>query len=166
VRTGRRPARAGGCAALVAAAWVLVGNADVRVPEAYTLPLAAVLLLYAGRGLATEPSWSSWGPALAAGYGPPVVLGLLEPDLPRVLLVVGAATVTTVVAAVAGVQAPFLVGAGALVVVAVGRLVAVLPTPALAAFGVAGALLLAVGAAYESRRAQARAAIASLADMR
>ena len=165
-RTDRAPARAGGCAALVVAAWVAVGSAGVHVPEAYSLPLAAVLLLYSGRRLATGPSWAAWGPALAAGYGPSVVLALVEPGLLRVLLVVLAATVTTIAATGWAVRAPFLVGAGTLAVVAVGRLVAVLPVPGLVAFGIAGALLLGVGAGYESRRRQAREAIVSLADMR
>jgi hypothetical protein len=165
-RTDRVPARAGGCAALVAAAWLGIGSADVRVPEAYTLPLAAVLLLYSGRRLATAPSWSSWGPALAAGYGPSVFLALLGPELLRVVLVVVAATLTTTVATGWAVRAPFLVGAASLVTVAVGRLVAMLPAPGLVAFTLAGAVLLGVGAGYESRRHRAREAIASLADMR
>jgi len=83
-----------------------------------------------------------------------------------VLLVVAAATLTTTAATGWGVRAPFLVGAGTLAVVAVGRLVAVLPVPGLVAFAVAGAVLLGVGASYESRRRQAREAIASVADMR
>ncbi len=165
-RTERVPARALGCAALVGAAWLAVGDAGVRVPEAYTLPLAAVLLLYAGRRLRTAGSWTSWGPALVAAFGPSVVLSLVQPDLLRVLLVVLAATLTTITATGAAVRAPFLVGATSLVVVAVGRLAAVLPAAGSVAVAVAGVLLLAVGASYESRRRQAREAVASLADMR
>jgi hypothetical protein len=165
-RTERVPARAVGCAALVGAAWLAVGDAGVRVPEAYTLPLAAVLLLYAGRGLRTAESWASWGPALLAAFGPSVVLSLAQPDLLRVLLVVLAATLTTITATGTGVRAPFLVGATSLVVVAVGRLAAVLPAAGSVAVAVSGVLLLGVGASYESRRRQAREAVASLADMR
>jgi hypothetical protein len=166
VRTDRRAARSGGCLALVLAAWLAVGSAGVGVPEAYTLPLAAVLSLYSGRRLATGPSWSSWGPALAAGYGPSVVLALVDPGLLRLLLVVVVATLTMTAAAGWGLQAPFLVGAATLVTVGLGRLVAILPLPGLVAFALAGVVLLAVGASYESRRRQAREAIASLADMR
>jgi hypothetical protein len=165
-RTEAEPARAGGCALLVAAAWLALGNAGVQVPEAYSLSLAAVLLLHSGRRLATAASWPAWGPALTAGYVPSVFLALVEPDLLRVLLVVGAATVTTTAATGWGVRAPFLVGASALALVAVGRIVAVLPAPGLVAFALAGAVLLAVGASYESRRRQAREAIATVADMR
>ena len=108
-RTGRVPARAGGCAALVGAAWLAVGDAGVRVSEAYTLPLAAALLLFAGRRLGTGDSWSAWGPALAAAFGPSVVLSFVQPHLLRVLLVVVAATLTTLAATRGGVRAPFLV---------------------------------------------------------
>jgi hypothetical protein len=95
-----------------------------------------------------------------------VLLSLVEPGLVRVLLVVVAATLTTVAATGWGVRAPFLVGAATLVTVGVGRLVAVLPVAGLVAFVLAGAVLLGVGASYERRRRQAREAIASLADMR
>jgi hypothetical protein len=165
-RTGRAPARTGGCAALVLATWLASGDAGVRVAEAYTLPLAAGLLLHSGRRLRTGESWSSWGPALVAAFGPSVVISLLQPDLLRVLLVVVAATATTVTATREGVRAPFLVGATSLVVVATGRLIAVLPVAGSIAVAVAGAVLLGVGAGYESRRRQAREAIASIADMR
>jgi len=164
--TDRAAARAGGCAALVVAAWLVAADAGAQLPEAYTLPLAAVLLLFSGPRLATAPSWSAWGPALAVAYGPSVFLAVVEPDLLRVLLVVLAATVTTTAATGWAVQAPFVVGAGALVVVAVGRAVAWLPPSGLVAVTVAGAALLAVGASYESRRVQARDAVASLADLR
>ncbi|WP_369138826.1 SCO7613 C-terminal domain-containing membrane protein [Modestobacter versicolor] len=165
-RTGRRAARMGGCAALVVAVWLADWHVGVEVPEAWTLPLAAGLLLYSGRRLATAPSWSSWGPALGAAFGPSVLLALVQPALLRVLLVVAAATLTTTVAAGRSVRAPFLVGAASLVVVGVGRLVAVLPPPALVAFAVAGAALLAAGTRFESRRRQAREPTVSLADMR
>ena len=166
VRSGRAPARAGGCAALLAAAWLAAVHADVRAVEAYSLPLAAVLLLYAGRRLATAPSGSSWGPALAAGYVPSVFLALVEPDLLRVVLLVVAATLTTIAATSWAVRAPFLAGAAVLVTLGVGRLVAVLPPSGLVVFLGAGAVLLGVGTGYESRRRQAREAIASVADMR
>jgi len=163
---GRDGARAAGCAALTGAAWLAVGGADITVPEAWTLPAASALLLYSGPRLATAPSWSSWGPGLVTAFAPSVFLALVDPGLTRVLVLVAAATLTTTLATVREVQAPFVVGAGSLVVVAVGRLVDVLPWPGLAAVAVAGALLLAVGAGYEHRRQQALGALARVADMR
>ena len=163
---GRDGARAAGCAALTGAAWLAVGGADVTVPEAWTLPAALALLLYSGPRLATAPSWSSWGPGLVTGFVPSVFLALVDPGLTRVLVLVAVATVTTTLATIREVQAPFVVGAGSLVVVAVGRLVDALPWPGLAAVAVAGALLLAVGASYENRRRQALGALSRVADMR
>jgi hypothetical protein len=166
---GRDGARAAGCAALAGAAWLIAAGEDVTVPEAWTLPAALALLLYAGPRLADAPSWSSWGPGLVTAFAPSVFLAVVQPGLTRVLLVVTAATATTLAAVLLtrrGVQAPFVVGAVSLVTVAVGRLIDVLPWPGLAAVAVAGALLLAVGAGYEHRRQQALGALARVADMR
>jgi hypothetical protein len=162
----RRSARAVGCAALVAAAWLTAAAAEVAALEAWTLPAAAGLLLFSGRRLADAPSWSAWGPALLTGYVPSVLLAVLEPGVGRLLLVVAAATLTTTAASRWDVQAPFVVGAGALVVVALGRLVEALPWPALIAVAAAGTVLVGMGASYENRRGQARAAVGRVADMR
>lgn len=166
---GRDGARAAGCTALAGAAWLTAAGEGLTVPEAWTLPAALALLLYAGPRLADAPSWSSWGPGLVSAFAPSVFLAVVQPGLTRVLLVVAAATATTLAAVLLtrrGVQAPFVVGAASLATVAVGRLIDVLPWPGLAAVGVAGALLLAVGAGYEHRRRQALGALARVADMR
>jgi hypothetical protein len=163
---GRRGARAAGCAALVAAAWLIAATAGMTVVEAWSLPAAAGLLLFSGRRLADAPSWPSWGPALAAAFVPSGTLAVVEPGTLRLLLVVAAATLATTLGAVRAVQAPFVVGAVSLVAVAVGRLVAALPWPGLVAVAGAGVLLLAIGAGYEQRRRQAAAAVGHVTDMR
>ncbi len=163
---GRDGGRGAGCAALVGAAWLTAADTGTDLPEAWTLPVAGALLLYAGRGLASAPSWSSWGPGLVTGFAPSVFLAVVQPDVTRVVLVVAVATLTTTLGARWELQAPLVVGAGSLVTVAVGRLVDVLPWSGLAAVAVAGALLLAVGARYEDRRQQALGALARVADMR
>ena len=162
-RTGRTPARAGGCAALAGAAWLAAADVGVHVPEAYTLPAAAVLLLYAGRTLATERSWPAWGPALVTGFAPSVTLAVLDDGLLRLVLVVAAAALAMTLASRSDVRAPFVVGAVSVVTVALGRLAATLPLPGLLAVLVAGVVLLAVGARYETRR---RKAAPRVADMR
>ncbi|MCZ2829364.1 hypothetical protein O2W14_11015 [Modestobacter sp. VKM Ac-2986] len=162
-RTGRTPARAGGCTALVAAAWLAAADAGTDLPEAYTLPAAAVLLLYAGRSLATERSWPAWGPALVTGFAPSVTLAVLDDGLLRLVLVVAAAALTMTLASRSDVRAPFVVGAVSVVTVALGRLAVTLPFPGLLAVLVAGVVLLAVGARYETRR---RKAAPRVADMR
>jgi hypothetical protein len=162
----RRGARALGCAGLVASAWLAAATAGVSVVEAWSLPAAGGLLLYSGRRLADAPSWPAWGPALLTGFTPSVFLAVTGPGTGRLLVVVAAATLTTTTATSRGVQAPFVVGSGALVAVAVGRLLVALPWPALVAVAVAGALLVAVGALYESRRRQAAEVVGRVADMR
>ncbi|MQA32071.1 SCO7613 C-terminal domain-containing membrane protein [Modestobacter roseus] len=164
--TDRAPVRAGGSAALVVAAWIGAAEADLGAAEAYTLPAAIVLWLYSGRRLATGASWPAWGPGLVVAFVPSVWLAVTEPDLLRLLVVVVAATLTAVAGSRWGVQAPLVVGAASLTAVALGRVVAYLPLTGLLAVGVAGAVLLAAGAAYEERRTRARAALARVTDLR
>ncbi|MGY1839618.1 MULTISPECIES: SCO7613 C-terminal domain-containing membrane protein [unclassified Modestobacter] len=164
--TDRAPARAGGSAALVVAAWLAAGQAGIAVPEAYTLPAAAVLWLYSGRRLVTGASWPAWGPGLVVAFAPSVWLAVTEPDLLRLVLVVLAATLTAVAGSRWAVQAPLVVGAASLAAVALGRVIAYLPLTGLLVVGAAGAVLLTAGAVYEDRRARARAALARVTDLR
>ncbi|MFQ1003006.1 SCO7613 C-terminal domain-containing membrane protein [Modestobacter sp. SSW1-42] len=163
VRTDRTPARAGGCAALAGAAWLAAGDAGAHLAEAYTLPAAAALLLYAGRALATERSWPAWGPALVTAFGPSVTLAVFDEGLLRLVLVVAAAGLVMTLASGPGVRAPFVVGAVSVVTVALGRLAVALPLPGLLAVLVVGVVLLVVGARYETRR---RKTAPRVADMR
>ncbi|WP_222267093.1 SCO7613 C-terminal domain-containing membrane protein [Modestobacter marinus] len=148
----RDPARGAGCLALVAAAWLAAADAGSTVPEAYTLPAAVVLSLYAGPRLVTDPSWSTVGPALVTAFAPSTVLAVVDPDTPRLVLLVTGATVAVLAGTRWRLRAPFVVGAVSLVVVAVGRAVAWLPVPGLLALAVAGVALLVVGIRFESRR--------------
>lgn len=164
--TGRAPSRAGGCLALAVAAWLAAGSAGAGLPEAYTLPTAIVLWLYSGRRLATGASWPAWGPGLVVAFAPSTWLAVAEPELTRLVLLLVAATAVATAGARWEVQAPLVVGAGALAAAAVGRLTVHLPLPGLLAVAAAGVVLLLVGAAYEERRERARAAFARVADLR
>ncbi|WP_299951968.1 SCO7613 C-terminal domain-containing membrane protein [uncultured Modestobacter sp.] len=164
--TGRAPSRAGGCVALVLAAWLAAGSAGAEVPEAYTLPTAVVLWLYSGRRLATGASWPAWGPGLVVAFAPSTWLAATEPELTRLVLLLVAATAVATAGARWEVQAPLVVGAVALAAAAVGRLTVYLPLPGLLAVATAGIVLLLVGAVYEERRERARAAFARVADLR
>ncbi|MCZ2850580.1 SCO7613 C-terminal domain-containing membrane protein [Modestobacter sp. VKM Ac-2978] len=164
--TDRAPVRAGGCTALVLAAWLAAGSAGIGVPEAYTLPAAMVLWLYSGRRLTRGASWPAWGPGLVVAFVPSVWLAATEPDLLRLVLVVLAATLSATAGSRWQVQAPLVVGAASLTAVALGRLVVHLPLTGLLAVGAAGAVLLAAGAVYEQRRTRARAALARVTDLR
>ena len=75
--------------------------ADVTLPEAYTLPFAALALLVGVVELRERPdlgSWMAYGPALVAAFVPTLVIVVTSEDqsLRQVLLLLGA--VATLVA--------------------------------------------------------------------
>jgi uncharacterized membrane protein AbrB (regulator of aidB expression) len=84
----------------------------------------------------------------------------------RLVGVVTAAAALTVAGALTHRQAPFVLGAGALAVVVLGRLAPYAPLlPRWVTLAAAGLVLLVVGATYERRRQQAREAVAWVAQM-
>ncbi|WP_116450444.1 SCO7613 C-terminal domain-containing membrane protein [Blastococcus litoris] len=153
---------------LVVAAWIAVGGAGVETVEAYTLPAALGLLVVALPQLrAGAPSWASEGAAAGVALVPSALVVVAEPSALRLVLVIAAAALLTVAGTVLHRQAPFVVGAGVLLLVAVGRLGPYAPLlPRWVTLGTAGLLLLVVGATYERRRQQAREAVAWVAQMR
>ncbi|MGY1709752.1 SCO7613 C-terminal domain-containing membrane protein [Geodermatophilus sp. SYSU D00758] len=168
VVTGRRLAAVAAVADLVLAAWVALAGAGVGTPEAYTLPAAAGLLAIARPGIRSGArSWAAEGPAVAAALVPSALLVVADPSAVRLVLVVAAAGALTVAGTLTHRQAPFLVGAGALAWVVLGRLGPYAPlVPRWVILAVVGLLLLVVGATYERRRQQAREAVAWVAQMR
>jgi len=157
----------GAVADLVLAGWIAVGGAGIETPEAYTLPAAVGLLVVSGPRLrARGPSWAAEGAAAGVALVPSTLLVVSEPTVLRLLLVLAAALALVVVGTLAHRQAPFVLGAGALALIAVtrlGRYAPLLPTGALLA--VAGLLLLVLGATYERRLQQAREAVAWVVQM-
>ena len=139
-----------GAAHVTVAGWVAAALADAHVLEAWTLPLAAGLLVAAGPRLLRAASWPSWGPGLVVALAPSTAWAVLEPDGGRAVWVLTLAVLVLVGGAAAGLLAPLAVGAGAAVVLVVGLAVPALPWP-LAAALVAGAGLLAVGTLREWR---------------
>ncbi|MGY1652226.1 SCO7613 C-terminal domain-containing membrane protein [Geodermatophilus sp. SYSU D01119] len=164
----RRPVAVLAVADLVAAGWIAAAGAEITTPEVYTLPAAAGLLLLAVPALRTgAASWAAEGPAVAVALLPSALAVVDEPTALRLALVVAAAAGLTVGGALTHRQAPFLVGAGALVLVVLGRLAPYAPlVPRWVTLATAGLLLLVVGATYERRRQQAREAVAWVAQMR
>jgi hypothetical protein len=140
----------------------------VTTPEAYTLPLAAGLALVAlPRLRAGAPSWAAEGAAVGVGLLPSALLAVSAPSTLRLVLVVAAAVALTVAGTLLHRQAPFVVGATALVFVVLGRLSPYAPLlPRWVSLTLAGLVLLGVGATYERRRQQAREAVAWVAQMR
>ncbi|MPQ96843.1 DUF2157 domain-containing protein [Modestobacter sp. I12A-02628] len=177
--SGRRLVLAVAVADLLVALWTALGGANVDTPEAYTLPAALGLLLLTGPWLRTRPwrgdgprpapggSWAVWGPALLVAAAPSVLLVMAGGSAVRLVLVVLAATAAVVAGALTHRQAPFVVGGVSLVLVVLAELAPYAPlVPRWLSLGAAGLVLLAVGATYEQRRAQAREAVAWVGQMR
>jgi hypothetical protein len=159
---------AGAVADLVLAVWIAVGGAGIETPEAYTLPAAAGLLLIALPALlAGARSWAAEGVGVAVALVPSALVVVADPTALRLVLVVAAAAGLTLLGTLRHRQAPFLIGAGTLLLVAVGRLGPYAPLlPRWVTLGTVGLLLLVVGATYERRRQQAREAVAWVSQMR
>ncbi|MEO6629043.1 MAG: hypothetical protein ABIP03_10800 [Aquihabitans sp.] len=144
--------------------WVQLAALSVRLPEAYSLPLALVLL---GAGLIAEhraehqdesvESWVTSGPGLVVGFMPTVLLSLNDPGLVRPLLGLVAGTFVLVAGALDRRKAPVDVGIAVAAVLGLRQLAPVAgELPNWATLGVAGTLLVAVGATFEQRRRDLR----------
>jgi hypothetical protein len=168
VVAGRRWVGAVAVADLVLASWIAVGGAGVQTPEAYSLPAALGLLVLAlPRLRAGATSWAGEGATVGVALVPSALTVVAEPTALRLVLVVVAAVLLTVGGTLRHRQAPFLIGAGVLLLVTVGRLGPYAPLlPRWLTLGAAGLVLLVVGATYERRRQQAREAVARVAEMR
>jgi hypothetical protein len=166
--TGRREVGALAVADLVVAAWIALAGADVTTPEAYTLPAAVGLLIVAlPRVRAGAPSWTAEGVGLAVALAPSAMVVVADPTAERLVLVVLAAALVTVLGTVVHRRAPFVIGATTLAFVAVGLLGPdVLLLPRWLTLGTVGLVLLVVGATYEQRRRQAREVVAWVGQMR
>jgi hypothetical protein len=116
-------------------------------------------------------SWPTLSPGLVLALLVPLVTGWSEPTMWRLVLVLLGGTAAVVVGAVRRWQAPFVLGAGALVVVAV---VQVSPAAVAAVeliewwvvLALGGAVLLGLGLTYERRLREAREAVRFVAAMR
>ena len=130
------------------ASWIAVGGAGVETPEAYTLPAALGLLVIALPALRSgAPSWAAEGAAAGVALVPSALVVVADPTALRLVLVVAAACALVVAGTLLHRQAPFVVGAGVLLFVTVGRLAPYTPLlPRWLTLGTAGLLLLVLGA--------------------
>ncbi|MEV7413638.1 hypothetical protein [Streptomyces sp. NPDC089919] len=175
VRADRRPAGYVAGVLFVLAAWVRLAAAGVTVPEAYTLPVSLAALavgLVRRRRDREASSWAAYGPGLGLTLVPSV-LALWGGDQgwSRPLLLGLGALAVTVAGAVRRLQAPLVLGGGALGLVALHELApyvmaAVAGLPRWVPLALAGLLLLAVGATYEARLRDARRLRAAVGRMR
>lgn len=158
LRPGRRAAAAGAAVETLVLIWLRLAWADVVVPEAYTLPVAALLLAAAVAvrrgGLADDlPSWTVHGPWLVAAVAPTVLIAIDDPGLVRPLggLVVG--VVVLIAGAVSRTRAAVDVGAVTVAVLGLHQLSPVVAElPNWVTLGSCGVVLLATGATFEQRR--------------
>ncbi|SCL19122.1 hypothetical protein GA0074694_2579 [Micromonospora inyonensis] len=157
-RPGRRPTERRilfwsvvGCE--IVAWWILMRVADVALPEAYTLPFAALALLVGMMELRERPDLSSWvayGPALVAAFVPTLAMVLATDSsmLRQVLLLLGAVAVL-VWGSMTQQQAPVIVGA---VVTGIAALHALFSLGPWLVLLLVGLVLLVLGASNERRR--------------
>lgn len=146
--------------------WLRLADANVVVPEAYTLPLAAILaaggwtLCRARRGgWRNAASWHLEGPALAMAVGPTVLLALGDPGVARQVIGLGLGALLLAAGVGWRRRAPVDVGVAALVVLAIqGVAPYAAEVPRWISFGLVGALLVALGATFEQRRRDLRQA--------
>jgi hypothetical protein len=172
-RTRFRYAIAAGSTGL-AGWWFLLSSRDVETVEIYTLP-AAVLAVIAGwfarRGRPELPSWTAYGPALAAAFLPTLAViansTADEPHYLRRLLLGAGALLVLLAGARARLQAPVVTGGGTLLLVALHELVQFWDLlPRWAPLAVGGLLLVGIATTMEQRRrdlARLRAAITRMA---
>ena len=134
--------------------WLFIALADVALPEAYTLPFAALALLVGVIEVRQRPelsSWAAYGPALLAAFVPTtgIVLATDAGDLRELLLLLGAVA-TLIVGSRLQQQAPVVVGAVATAIAAI-HFAVTLVGPWLVLVPV-GVVLLLLGATNENRR--------------
>ncbi|MFC7276820.1 SCO7613 C-terminal domain-containing membrane protein [Paractinoplanes rhizophilus] len=134
--------------------WLFIALADVALPEAYTLPFAALALavgVVESRTRTDLSSWAAYGPALLAAFVPTIgiVLAGNGGDLREVLLLL-AAVATLIVGSTYRQQAPVVVGAVATAITAIHFAVTLVgPWLVLLPLGI---VLLIFGATNENRR--------------
>ncbi|MFI5492770.1 SCO7613 C-terminal domain-containing membrane protein [Actinoplanes sp. NPDC051859] len=134
--------------------WLFVALADVALPEAYTLPFAALALLVGVLEARQRPelgSWAAYGPALLAAFVPTtgLVIATDAGDLREMLLLLGAVA-TLIIGSRLQQQAPVVIGAAATAVATI-HFATTLVGPWLVLVPV-GVILLFLGATNENRR--------------
>ncbi|WP_329473812.1 hypothetical protein OIE75_39505 [Streptomyces sp. NBC_01723] len=164
LRPDRRPVGRAAAAMFLLAAWVRLVAWDVTTPEAYTLPVtvpALVVGLLRRRREPTVSSWTAYGAGLAVTLVPSLLATWGDPHWTRPLLLGAASLAVTLAGARHRLQAPLLLGGGALALVALHELApyiaqAVDALPRWVPPALAGVVLLVLGATYEQRLRDAR----------
>jgi hypothetical protein len=137
--------------------WLIAADRGIGLVDAYTVPLAAAALFAGWQAARTRPelsSWAAYGPALFALFGPGVAPALGgDPTVVRRLVILVLALAVVLIGAQARLQAPAVVGAITLGLLALHELVVIWQgLPAWIPLTIAGLLVITVAATYERRR--------------
>ena len=159
-----------GVASLTAAWWLRLAVLGVHEPEAYTLPVAVLLLGVGLVYLRRQPDASSWvivGPALLVGLVPSTALALFDLHPLRPALVILGSGLATVVGLRLRWQAIIAPVASCLCAVVLAQLEPyAVGAPRWLTLAIVGVLLIATGARYERRLKDARSVRAWLVGLR
>lgn len=145
--------------------FVLGARADTL--ELFTVPPALVMLAAGLIGWRSRSSWISIAPGLLVGLLPSALIATRSEEPVRLAAVVAVALAVILIGVAKSLQAPFVIGTVVLAKIGIWQFLTVAPLiPRWITLGLAGAILLAVGATYERRLAQARQAIRWVGDLR
>lgn len=156
LRPSRRRAAIAGGLLLTASSWVRLADAGVSAPEPYVLPLAALALGLGHLRRRADPatrSWAAYGAGLSILLVPSLLASVDDATPTRALLVGLLALGVLLLGARQRLQAPLAVGAGVLIL-DVLQLIGPYATalPRWISLGLAGVLLVVIGATYEQGR--------------
>jgi hypothetical protein len=167
---GRLPGRK--AALLLAVPFLTAANigfvlgARANTLELFTVPPALVMLVVGLMGWRGRSTWVSIAPGLLVGLLPSALIATRSEEPIRLAAVVAVAVAIILIGVSKSLQAPFVIGTVVLTKIGIWQFLSVAPlVPRWITLGLAGAILLAVGATYERRLAQARQAIHWISDL-
>jgi hypothetical protein len=156
---GRRSALLLATLMLIVANTAFVLGAGATTLEWFTLPPAVLMIAVGLLGWRDQSSWVFLGPGLLLGLVPSALIANSNDGALRLAPVVAAAVAIVLIGVRGSLQAPFVVGAGVLAKVGIWQFLDVAPLiPRWITLGLAGVILLAVGANYERRLKEAKQA--------
>lgn len=139
------------------AVWLLRFNLDPLpplLPEGLTLPFAILAFVVGLYQLQQRPelgSWAAYGPALIAAFAPTIAIIIVpEPDALRIVALLAGGITVLIWGSVKQQRAPLAIGAAVTTIVAFDALITA--GQIWLAIGIAGIVVLAIGATEEGRR--------------